>query len=262
MNKPIITIITVSYNSAATISDTIDSVLSQTYQDIEYIIIDGASSDGTIEIIRSYGSKISRFITEPDRGIYDAINKGIAISTGDIVGIVNSDDVFYDRQVIGKVAESFMENDIDAVYGDAIFVSPENTLRIVRYYSSGAFHPGRFRFGFMPAHPSFYVKRAFFEKLGLYKTDYKIAADFELLLRFLYVNRIRTKYIEMPFVSMRMGGRSNKSPKSNIILNREILRACRENGLKTGYFLIYLKYFFKVFEFVGNTKRHSAFKGS
>jgi hypothetical protein len=170
---------------------------------------------------------------------------------------VNSDDIFYDRDVIRKVAESFIENDIDAVYGDAIFVNPENTSRVVRYYSSRSFNPGRFRFGFMPAHPSFYVKKEFFEKLGYYKTNYKIAADFELLLRFIYVNKIRYQYIEMPFVSMRRGGVSNKSVKSNIILNREILRACRENGLKTGYFFIYLKYIFKVFEFLGNGKRQN-----
>ncbi len=262
MSSPLISVITVSYNSAATISDTIDSVLSQTYPYIEYIVIDGASTDGTIEIVRSYGLKISKFLSEPDRGIYDAINKGIAISTGDIVGIVNSDDVFYDRHVIRKVAESFEAIDIDAVYGDAIFVRPEYTSRVVRYYSSGAFHPGRFRFGFMPAHPSFYIKREFFEKLGYYKTDYKIAADFELLLRFIYVNRIRCQYIEMPFVSMRTGGTSNKSLKSNITLNREIFRACRENGVKTGYFFIYLKYFFKVFEFLGNGKRHNSVKAS
>jgi glycosyltransferase involved in cell wall biosynthesis len=262
MSSPLISVITVSYNSAATISDTIDSVLGQTYPDIEYIVIDGASTDGTIEIVRSYGLKISKFLSEPDKGIYDAINKGIAISTGDIVGIVNSDDVFFDRQVIGKVAVSFSENDVDAVYGDAIFVSPENTSRIVRYYSSKTFQPGMFRFGFMPAHPSFYIKREFFDRLGFYKTDYKIAADFELLLRFIYVSRIRCKYMEMPFVSMRMGGTSNKSLKSNITLNREILRACRENSVKTGYFLIYLKYFFKVFEFLGNGKRHNAVKAT
>jgi glycosyltransferase involved in cell wall biosynthesis len=256
MNNPVITVITVSHNSAATISGTIDSVMCQTYPHIEYIVIDGASTDGTIEIVKSYGSKISKFLTEPDSGIYDAINKGIAISSGNIVGIVNSDDIFYDRQVIAKVAVTFMENDIDAVYGDAIFISPENTSRIVRYYSSGAFRPGRFRFGFMPAHPSFYVKRIFFEKLGYYKTDYKIAADFELLLRFICVNNLRCKYIEMPFVSMRRGGVSNKSLKSNITLNREILRACRENGLRTGYFFIYLKYFFKIFEFLGSSRKH------
>jgi glycosyltransferase involved in cell wall biosynthesis len=261
MTNPLISVITVSHNSAATISETIDSVLGQSYLNIEYIVIDGASTDGTIEIISSYGLKISKFLSEPDKGIYDAINKGIAISTGDIVGIVNSDDVFYDRNVIKKVAESFNENDIDAVYGDAIFVSPENKTRIVRYYSSKTFRPGRFRFGFMPAHPSFYIKREYFEKLGYYQTDYKIAADFELLLRFIYVNKIRYKYIEMPFVLMRTGGASNKSFKSNLTLNREILRACRENGLRTGYFFIYLKYFFKVFEFLGNGKSHNVVTG-
>jgi glycosyltransferase involved in cell wall biosynthesis len=261
MSEPLISIITVSRNSASTISGTINSVIDQTYPNIEYIIIDGASTDGTIEIVRSYGSKISKFITEPDSGIYDAINKGISVSTGEIIGIVNSDDVLYDRLVIDKVAESFADNTLDAVYGDAIFVSSDNISKIIRYYSSGTFQPGRFRFGFMPAHPSFYVRRVFFEKFGCYKTDYKIAADFELLLRFIGVNRIRYKYIKMPFVSMRRGGVSNKTVASNIILNKEILRACRENGLRTGYVFIYLKYFFKVFEFIGGRRKHDKIIG-
>jgi len=256
MSDPLISIITVCYNSSGTLSTTIDSVLSQVYQNVEYIIIDGASDDGTVMIVRSYGSKISKFISEADRGIYDAINKGIALSTGDIVGILNSDDVFYDKHVISKVAESFSDNEIDAVYGDAIFVKAGNTARIVRYYSSGAFNPQRFRFGFMPAHPSFYMRKEFFKKFGNYKTDYKIAADFELLLRFIYVKKIRYKYIRMPFVKMRTGGASNRSVLSNIILNREILRACRENGLRTSYLFIYMKYFFKVFEFFGSDRKH------
>jgi glycosyltransferase involved in cell wall biosynthesis len=256
MDNPLISVITVSHNSADSIAKSINSVLEQSYEKIEYIIIDGASVDGTKDIVKSYGTKISRFITEPDKGMYDAINKGIAVSNGDIIGILNSDDVFYDRHVIGKVAESFSENEIDAVYGDAIFVKSGDTSRIVRYYSSGAFHPRKFRFGFMPAHPSFYARRELFERFGLYKSDYKIAADFELLLRFIHVNRIKYKYLKMPFVKMRTGGISNKSFKSNITLNREILRACRENGLQTGYFLIYLKYFFKVFEYFGNSRKH------
>jgi len=244
-----VSIISVSYNSIGTISDTIKSVLAQTYPKIEYIIIDGSSTDGTIELIRSFGKSISKFVSEPDNGIYDAINKGIRLATGDIVGILNSDDFFFDNYVIEKVLRSFREHEIDAVFGDAQFVDPKKTSKIVRYYSSKLFNVSKFKYGFMPAHPSFYVKKELFEKLGYYKTDYKIAADFELLIRFLYNNQIKYKYIEMPFVSMRTGGISNKSIRSRYILNKEIARACKENGIQTNYFFIYSKYLTKIFDF-------------
>ncbi|MFH0841788.1 MAG: glycosyltransferase family 2 protein [Bacteroidota bacterium] len=254
MSFPLITIITVSYNSANTISDTINSVLSQTYPGIEYIIIDGSSSDGTVDLVKSFGKKISKFVSEPDNGMYDAINKGIKLSGGDIIGILNSDDYFYDDYVIERIAEVINETGADAVYGDVLFIDPLIKSRIARYYSSKHFKTSRFRFGFMPAHPGFYVKREFFEKLGYYKTDYKIAADFELMLRFLLLNNIRCSYIEMPLVVMRPGGLSNKSFRSNIILNREIARACRENGVNTNYLFIYSKYFLKIFELFGNKR--------
>ena len=253
-----VSIITVSYNSISTISDTIKSVLSQTYPDIEYIIIDGSSTDGTIDLIKSFGDSISKFISEPDNGMYDAINKGVRLATGYIIGILNSDDFFYDNNVIQKVAGAFMDNKIDAVFGDAQFVDPIRTSKIVRYYSSKYFNNSRFKFGFMPAHPSFYVKRELFEKLGFYKVDYKIAADFELLVRFLYINHLKYRYLEMPFLSMRTGGVSNKSILSKYILNKEIARACRENGIRTNYFFLYSKYFIKMFEFMGNKTSNKA----
>ena len=249
MTTPKVSIVTVSYNSVRTIADTIDSVLAQTYPSIEYLIIDGSSTDGTVDLIRSYSTRISKYISEPDMGMYDAINKGIRLATGDIVGLLHSNDFFYDNNVVEKVAEAFITSDINAVYGDVQFVDSENISTRVRYYSSKHFNPGKFRFGFMPAHPSFYVKRELFEKLGYYKVDYKIAADYELLIRFLYVNKIPSKYLEMPFIIMRMGGISNKSVFSNFTLNKEIVRACRENGIKTNYFFIYSKYLIKMFEF-------------
>ena len=249
---PLFTIITVSYNSKKTISDTINSVLAQTYPNIEYIIIDGGSTDGTVDIVNSYGNRISKFISEPDRGMYDAINKGILLATGDIIGTLNSDDFFCDVTVIQKIADVFIDENTDAVIGDVQFVDTKDNSRIFRYYSSKKFHPGKFKFGFMPAHPGFYVRRNFFETLGYYKTDYTIAADYELLIRFLYNNKLRSKYLPMPFVSMRRGGVSNKSIFSNILLNKEIARACKENGIRTNYLNIYSKYFFKIFEFLGN----------
>jgi glycosyltransferase involved in cell wall biosynthesis len=252
MTDILISVITVSYNCADTISDTIDSVLSQTYTSVEYIIIDGGSTDGTTEIIKSYGDRISKFISAPDNGIYDAINKGIKIATGDIVGVLHSDDFFCNDNILGIVAAAFVENETDAVFGDIRFVDQKNISKVVRYYSSKNFRISRFRFGYMPAHPSFYVRRQLFEKLGYYKTDYKIAADYELVLRYLLINSIRYIYLNLPFVSMRTGGVSNRSLRSHITLNSEIARACKENGVYTNYVLIYLKYFTKIFEFGGN----------
>jgi glycosyltransferase involved in cell wall biosynthesis len=245
-----ISIITVSYNSVKTIGDTIESVLSQNYSDIEYIIIDGSSFDGTCELIKKYGSRISTFISEPDTGMYDAMNKGIRLAKGDVIGILNSDDFFCSNQVIQDIADQLKYENIDAVYGDVRFVDPGNIRKTVRYYSSKNFTPGKFKFGFMPSHPSFYVKKKFYNQFGLYKTHYRIAADFELLMRFLLVNKLRTKYLDESFVTMRKGGVSNKSLLSNFILNKEILQACRENGIKTNIFNIYSKYFRKVFEFL------------
>jgi glycosyltransferase involved in cell wall biosynthesis len=249
MKAQTVSVITVSYNSITTIKDTINSVLAQTYPDIEFIIVDGSSTDGTVELIRSFGNRITKFVSEPDKGVYDAINKGIRLATGDIVGILNSDDFFYDNTVIEKVSECLNHENTDAVFGDVQFFNPSKPGNIVRYYSSGNFKTSKFKFGFMPAHPSFYVKRELFEKFGYYKIDYKIAADYELILRFLLINNIKYKYLEMPFVSMRTGGLSNRSFRSNFTLNKEILRACNENGVKTNYFYIYSKYFRKIFEF-------------
>ena len=253
---PSVSIITVCYNSKGTISDTIKSVLAQTYPEIEYIIVDGCSNDGTVELVNSFGNHISKFISEPDNGIYDAMNKGIRLASGKIVGILNSDDFFYDNTIIEKVANTFLENDIDAVIGDVQFVDPGNLKRVIRYYSSKKFKVGRFRYGYMPAHTSFYVKRYLFEKFGYYKTDFKIAADYELLIRFLHTHKIRYKYIEIPFVSMRTGGVSNKSLLSNFTLNKEIARACKENGISTNYLYIYSKYFLIIFEYLGNHATH------
>lgn len=250
MIRPKVSLITVTYNSERTLPDTIKSVLSQTYSEIEYIIIDCLSTDGSQKIIESFGNRISKFISEKDSGIYDALNKGIKIATGKIIGILNSDDFFHNDKVIERLVYEFNENDIDAVYGDVQFVNRAKTSKIVRYYSSKRFNSQRFKFGIMPSHPSFYAKRELFEKYGYYNTNYKIAADFELLVRFLFTNKVKTKYIPMPFVSMRTGGISNKSFVSNITLNREIARACRENGIKTNYLYIYSKYLFKIFEFL------------
>ncbi len=247
-----VSIITVSYNSSNTIKDTIQSVLEQTYSNIEYIIVDGASNDATVDIIKSFGNRISKFISEADCGMYDAMNKGIKLASGDIIGMLNADDFFSSHDIIETVAKSFKDKNLDVLYGDVQFVNPNNLNKIVRYYSSKRFIPNKFKFGIMPAHPSFYVKRELFDKFGFYKTDYKIGADFELLVRFLYKNKLKYQYLEKPFVTMRTGGVSNQSYKSRILLNQEIKRACLENSIKTNYFNIYSKYLRKIFEFFGN----------
>ncbi|WP_195653410.1 glycosyltransferase family 2 protein [Bacteroides cellulosilyticus] len=246
-----ISLITVTFNSDLTLRDTIQSILNQTFSDIEYIIIDGLSKDNTVDIIRKYEPQFQgrlKWISERDNGLYDAMNKGIRMSTGDIVGIINSDDFYHRRDIISRVAEAFKNEETQAVYGDVRFVNPDNLNRTVRYYSSRNFSPNRFRYGFMPAHPTFFTYRRYFEEFGFYKIDYHIAADYELLIRFLYTHRLKAKYLSLDFMKMRTGGASTASIKSNILLNKEIVRACSENGIWTCMPLLFLKYFIKVFE--------------
>ena len=245
-----ISLITVSHNSASTIKDSIESVLSQDHKDIEYIIVDGDSTDGTVDIIRSFGKGVSKWISEPDAGIYDAMNKGVSMATGEIVGMINSDDFYSSSQIISKVAKAFEDERVDAVFGDLVFVDPGNLKRVLRKYSSGSWHPGKFARGFMPAHPTFFVRRKFYEQFGLFKTDYKIAADYELLIRFLFVHRLNYHYLPITMVTMRKGGVSSRNLKSNFILNQEIIRGCRENGIYTNVWMVYSKYFVKWFELV------------
>lgn len=246
-----VSVITVAYNSQRTIRDTIDSVVQQTYSSIEYIVIDGASTDETANIVRSYGNKISVFISEPDKGLYDAINKGIRCATGDIVGILNSDDFFASAQIIDTIVKTFYNNEnVDAVFADVAYVKANKTDKVVRLYSSKKFDISRFSRGYMPAHPSLYAKRELYTHFGLYKADYKIAADFEMMIRLFYTNKIKYVYVPMIFVFMRMGGISNKNISSVYLLNKETLRACRENKIQTSIAKLTLKYFTKIFEYI------------
>lgn len=247
-----VSIITVAWNSAATIADTLRSVLSQTYKDIDYWVIDGLSTDGTIEIVRQWQPRFNgrlHLISEKDAGLYDAMNKGIRHCTGDIVGILNSDDFFTSDTVIQTVVESFSD-DIDAVYGDVHFVNAENLDKTVRYYSSSSFRPAKMRFGYMPAHPSFYARREVFDRCGLYSLDFKLAADYEMMVRLFCKYKIKAQYIQKDFVTMRTGGMSNSSIRNRLLLTKEDARACRENGVYSNFFLCSFKYFTKVFEFL------------
>lgn len=243
-----ISLITVSYNAEKTIEKTIQSVLSQTYENIEYIIIDGMSKDSTLEIINRYQHKISKLVSEKDQGMYDALNKGIALSTGDIVGILNADDVFASNNILSEVGNFFKKSDVEAVIADVAFINKGGN--IMRYYSSRYWNSDKFVWGFMPPHPSFYCKRELFSTLGYYRSDFQIAADYELLIRFINKNRIKYTYLPLLMVLMNTGGKSTNGIKSNIVINKEIKYACELNGLNTNYLKLYSKYFIKIFEYL------------
>lgn len=245
-----ISIITVSFNSAATLETTLLSVAEQSYADREHIIVDGGSTDGTLAIIDRYRSSLSHVISEPDDGIYDAMNKGIALATGEIVGILNSDDLYAGPAILEKIAGVFSDPLTDACYSDLVYVRPDNLERVVRYYSGAGFKPDRFAWGWMPPHPTFFVRRALYGQYGLFKTDYKIAADFELTARLLFHHKVRYAYLPEVTVRMRTGGVSTAGWRSTILLNQEVLRACRENGIKTNVFKVLSKYPYKILEFV------------
>ncbi len=249
MNPIKVSIVTVVYNNASTIGDTLDSVAGQDYPNIEHIVIDGNSTDGTSAILEQRKDQLGKYLREADRGIYDAMNKGIGLATGDIVGILNADDFFEESTTISQIVKQFETNPTDCLYGDVQFVSQSDPTRIVRYYSSMHFRPNRFAYGFMPAHPSFYVKRSHYEQLGVYKTDYKIAADYELLIRFLLVHKLKYQYFKHPLVRMRTGGASNAGFLTYWTLNTEVVRACKANGIATSLPQVLCKYFIKLFEF-------------
>ena len=263
-----ISIITATFNSGRTVAGTLESVLGQDYGDYELIVKDGGSVDDTLEICRRYEPRFGgrmRIIAEADKGIYDAMNQGIAAATGDVVGILNSDDFYTASDILSEVARAFGEHpEIDAVYGDVHYVDEHDTSKHVRYYSSRHFRRWQMRLGFMPAHPSFYCRRSTYEKYRLdgraiegfkgnpdcayFNTTYRIASDFENLLRMIFVHRIRLQYVGRDFVTMRTGGASSSGMASHRQINRDHMRAFRENGVYSNYLLISLRYCYKVAE--------------
>lgn len=254
-----ISVITATYNSGRTIGDTLESVLRQTYKDVELIVVDGASRDDTMDVVRRYEPRFGgrlHWTSEPDRGIYDAMNKGIARATGDVIGILNSDDFYTSDTVLERVAEAMAGGDVDAVYGDIHYVRDGDLRRCVRYYSSRPFRRWMMRLGFMPAHPSFYCRREVYERCGTFDTTYRVAADFENLLRLIYVNHIKTRYLPVDFVTMRTGGASTSGLSSHRQIMRDHLRALRSNGVWSCTPLLGLRYIYKIWE-VGMSKlRH------
>jgi glycosyltransferase involved in cell wall biosynthesis len=245
-----ITIITVCFNAINTIEDTILSVAYQRNAKIEHIIIDGKSTDGTLNVITKYENMLAHVISEADSGIYDAMNKGIRLATGDVVGILNADDIYADQHVLRRVAKAFDTSGADAVFGDLVYVRPDNLGQIVRYYRSNQFSVDKFARGWMPAHPTFFIRKTCYDEFGLFKTDYKIASDFELLVRFMAKHNLCCYYIPEILVKMRTGGISTKSFKSNWILNCEIIRACRNNGIKTNMLKVLSKYITKSLQLI------------
>ena len=236
-----ITVITACFNSAGTIEDTLCSVRSQSYRDIEHIIVDGGSTDGTQAIIARHRTEISSIVSEKDSGVYDAMNKGIQRASGDVIGFLNSDDIYADEHVLKKVAAVFRDSNVDACYADLVYVEKEDLGKVVRYWKSCPFEPGMFTQGWMPAHPTFFVRRAIYEKLGGFDLQFRLQADFELTMRFLELHRIRTAYIPKVLVRMRLGGLTNRSVANIVRGNIEAYRACRKNGYKVTPFFILRK---------------------
>ena len=236
-----ISIITVVWNNVKTIKDTIDSVLSQTYKNIEYIVIDGGSTDGTLSLLESRRDQLSALVSEPDEGIYDAMNKGIKLAKGDVIGFLNSDDFYLNDKVISKVASEF-ERDIflDASYGNLIYVDQTNTSKIIRYFKTGEFKQGLFLKGWCPAHPTFFVRKSVYERNGNFDLNYHFASDVELMMRFLEIHKIKSLYIPEVMVKMRMGGVSNRNLKNIWLANKEIINSFHKNGLQVNSIIFFI----------------------
>jgi len=245
-----ITLITASYNSATTLEETIKSVIAQNYPLLEYIVIDGASTDNTIEIIKKYEKHITKWVSEKDKGIYDAFNKGLEMASGDIIGFLNSDDMFAQNDALKKIAKIFQTKSVDGVYGDLHYVDFDNTQRVVRKWKAGHYKPGAFLYGWMPPHPSLYLRKSCYTKYGNFNTSFISAADYELMLRMIHKNQIILAYLPEVVVKMRMGGISNKSVLNRIRANKEDRRAWKVNKLKMPFYTTWLKPLRKISQFI------------
>ena len=249
-----VSIITVSYNSAETIKDTIQSVVDQDYDNIEYLIVDGKSSDNTLEIVESFGDQISKVVSEKDNGIYDALNKGINMATGDLVAILNSDDVYASNQVISSIVSLMNAEGTDTAYADLVYVDRFDLNKVIRYWKSGAYKQGIFLKGWMPPHPTFFVKKEVYNKLGVFNLSLRTAADYEIMLRILHKHQTSVSYLPETIVRMRVGGVSNMSLKNRIKANREDKKAWELNGLKPGPMTLLFKPLSKIFQYIKKEK--------
>ena len=244
-----ISVITVCYNSAGTIKDTLESMASQRHKDFEHLIIDGGSKDRTLEIIRTWKGHPVRLISESDEGIYDAMNKGVRLATGEVVAFLNADDFYKDANVLGRVAQVMQAERLDALYGDVEFFRPGQQDTVARRYNSGRFTAGRLGWGWMPAHPALFVRRALFERYGAFRTDYRIAGDFEFIARVFRHPELRHRHLPESLVRMQLGGVSTSGWRATLQLNREMMRACQANAIPTNWVKMLLRYPVKALEF-------------
>jgi glycosyltransferase involved in cell wall biosynthesis len=244
-----ISIITVTYNSEKYLADCIDSVRKQNYRDIEHIIIDGKSTDGTLRIIRENSKYINCWISETDRGMYDAINKGIQMATGDIIGVLNSDDMLASADAIRTIVDCFEHTQTDSVYGNLVYVDPSNTQKIIRFWKGNSYKRYRFRYGWMPAHPTFYIRRDLISLYGLYENHYYTAADYEFMARYLYKHKVKSCYLDEMIVKMRTGGMSNGNLKDRLRANRRDFLAMKKNNIPFSFFVSILKPLIKIPQF-------------
>ena len=244
-----ISIITASYNSAKTIRDTLESVRCQEYRHVEHLVIDGLSTDGTLDIVREYPN-ISKIISEKDNGIYDAMNKGLQLASGEIIGILNSDDIYVNNQVLGHVAEIFQNEQVDACYADLQYVDGEDTNKLIRHWKSGNFKKNSFFYGWMPPHPTLFLRRRVYDKVGFFNLALKNSADYELMLRIFVTHDFTIRYLPRVIVKMRTGGASNASFMRRIDANKEDRLAWKINDLKPYFFTLYLKPIRKIFQFI------------
>ena len=245
-----ISIITAVFNAAGTIEDTILSVARQTYPDVEHIVVDGRSTDPTLEIVKRHHAKLAKVVSEPDNGVYDAMNKGLALASGGVVGFLNADDIYMHPDVLAKVAAIMADPAVDACYADLVYVDREQTSRVVRHWTSRDYVPGLFEKGWMPAHPTFFVRKSVYEKLGGFDLRYRMQADFDLALRFMGIHGIQTRYVPEVWVRMRMGGMSNNSIRNMVRGNIEAYAACRTNGLNVPPWFILTKVLSRVPQFI------------
>lgn len=244
-----VSIITAVFNNKSCIEACMQSVLGQTYRNIEYIVIDGGSTDGTLELIKRYGDRISKWTSGPDNGIYYALNNGLGLATGDIIGFLHADDIYANDRVIEKVALELEKRKVDSCYGDLLYVGSDNPEKVIRYWRASPYRPGLFERGWMPPHPTFFVRKKVYEKYGCFNTEFTIAADYELMLRFLEKHRISTWYIPEVLIRMRTGGVSNRSIYNMLKKSREDYEAWKVNDLHGGAVTILLKNLSKIPQF-------------
>lgn len=253
--SPSFSIVTVCFNSGRTIERALRSVAEQSWTQREHIVIDGGSTDETAALVDRYRDSVSSFVSAPDRGIYDAMNKGVARAGGNVIAFLNSDDWYIDNAVLSDVAANFADSTIEAVYGDVDYVQPDNLERVVRHYSSAPFRPDRLASGWMPAHPALFVRRAVFERVGPFKIDYKIAADFDFIVRAFGKNQLRSCYLPRVLTRMQTGGASTSGLGSTLLLNREMMRALRENGVRASWPRLLSRYNRKLLQLAPWTRR-------